>query len=161
MKIDEMMHRHCTEVWSRGRVEVVDELFHPETINHWMPTSIGLPPGREGIKALVRAHRQIIPDLNLEIGQIVPLNDEYVVGRGVFTGTHTGGDYYGFRPSGRTLRWNVCGLFHAKNGLFVEEWSISDELEVLRRLSEGHSEVRISPDVFPTRHNSLIGEINR
>ena len=53
------------EAFNEGRLDVVDEVLSADFDDHDLPP--GLPPGREGVKALITAVRSAFPDLKITI----------------------------------------------------------------------------------------------
>ena len=47
--------RWIEEVWTHGKVDLIDELAVPDFMQHDAPP--GLPPGREGVKAFLEKRK--------------------------------------------------------------------------------------------------------
>jgi len=63
------VNRMPLEAFNEGRLEVVDEVMSADMVDH--SSQPGLPPGRDGVKALITAARSAFPDLkNTVIRQI-------------------------------------------------------------------------------------------
>jgi hypothetical protein len=52
-----VIRRYFEELFNQGRVELVNELLHPEYVDH-SPGSPDLPRGRGGVAIVVRASNQ-------------------------------------------------------------------------------------------------------
>ena len=95
-----VIQRYFDELFNRGQTELVNELLHPEYVNH-SPGWAGLPRGREGVALVVRAMRDAFPDLNYTIEELIEQGDAVVV-RARVRGTHRGA-FLGRAGSGRGL----------------------------------------------------------
>ena len=64
MSIEEnrgLIRRFNEEVWGKGRVDLIDEIFSADFVDHY--TAPGGPPGRGGIRYDVERVRTMFPDL--------------------------------------------------------------------------------------------------
>ena len=134
MSIDQnkiIMTRMIEEVWNQGNLASADELFAP---NHTSPSAPQLPPGSEGVKMLVKMFRQAMPDYHMHIDLILA-DESQVVGRFTQSGTHTGGDLMGMRPSNRKATWTEIGVLKIKDAKIVESWYEVDMLSMIQQLN--------------------------
>ena len=134
MSIEEnktIMNRMIEEVWNEGNLASADELFAP---NHTSPSAPQLPPGSDGVKILVKMFREAMPDYHMQIDLMVA-DDSQVVGRFTQSGTHTGGDLMGMKPSGRKATWTEIGVLKINGGKIVESWYEVDMLSMLQQLN--------------------------
>ena len=134
MTIDQnkqIMRRMIEEVWNQGNLATADELFAP---THTSPSAPQLPPGSEGVKFLVKAFREAMPDYHMTIDLIVA-DEKQVVGRFTQSGTHTGGDLMGMKASGRKATWTEIGILRVKDAKIVESWYEVDMLSMIQQLN--------------------------
>ena len=134
MSIDQnkiIMTRMIEEVWNQGNLASADELFAP---NHTSPSAPQLPPGSEGVKMLVKMFRQAMPDYHMHIDLILA-DESQVVGRFTQSGTHTGGDLMGMKPSNRKATWTEIGVLKIKDAKIVESWYEVDMLSMIQQLN--------------------------
>ena len=134
MTIDQnkqIMRRMIEEVWNQGNLATADELFVP---THTSPSAPQLPPGSEGVKFLVKAFREAMPDYHMTIDLIVA-DEKQVVGRFTQSGTHTGSDLLGMKTSGRKATWTEIGVLKIENGKIVESWYEVDMLSMIQQLN--------------------------
>lgn len=124
--------RFFEEVWSDGKLDLVDELFSPAYVGH--PSEREEPvQGPGGVTDYVGRLREGIPDL------AVTVEDQLVDGNKVATrwtarGTH-GGELMGIGPTGRTAA--VTGITiqcFDERGHIVEGWTNWDMLGMLQQL---------------------------
>src|SRR5438874_6176011 len=119
--------RMVEEVVNKGKFEVVDEIFHPDYVDHVAPP--GSPPGLEGVKAIFSMFRTGFPDVKFNIDMMVGEGD-YVATLVHGEGTHTG-QFIAFPPSGKHAIWRSVGFFRVQDGLIREHWGIADLLGFL------------------------------
>jgi predicted ester cyclase len=115
------------EVVNRGNFDVVDELFHPEYVDHAAPPNS--PPGLAGVRAIFQMFRTGFPDVKFTIDQLVG-EGNYVATLVHGEGTQTG-QFLQFPPSGKHAIWRSVGFFRVENGKIREHWGIPDLLGIL------------------------------
>ena len=123
--------RITLEAFNQGRLDVIDEVISPDFVDHsQLPP--GLPPGREGVKALARALRSAFPDFKVTIEHQIAEGD-LTVHHVSATGTMKG-DFAGMPASGKRARWEAIHISRLANGKVVEHWSVQDQLGMLQQL---------------------------
>jgi steroid delta-isomerase-like uncharacterized protein len=125
-----VIRRYFDELFNAGRVDIIDELLHPDYVNH--SPAPELPPGRAGVAIVVRALRAAFPDLHYTIEDVV-VGDDAVATRTRLTGTHRG-DFFGVPPSGRTIAVSQMTIERFRDGKIVAHHRVTDELALLRQL---------------------------
>jgi len=119
------------EAFNQGRVEVIDQVISADFVDHsQLPP--GVPPGREGLKALVKALRSAFPDFKVKIERQIAEGD-LVVQHISATGTMKG-DFAGMPASGKRATWEAIHISRLANGKVVEHWSVQDQLGMLQQL---------------------------
>src|SRR6266550_1949645 len=103
------------EVFSQGRLEVVDEILAPDFTEH-IALPPGVPGGREGLKAVASALRKGFPDITYRVDLQIAEGD-FVAAYVTVSGTHKG---------------EVFGM--PANGKITEHWGVVDQLGMLRQL---------------------------
>ncbi len=123
--------RIALEAFNQGRVEVIDQVISADFVDHsQLPP--GVPSGREGVKALVKALRSAFPDFKVNIERQIAEGD-LVVQHISATGTMKG-DFAGMPASGKRARWEAIHISRLANGKVVEHWSVQDQLGMLQQL---------------------------
>jgi steroid delta-isomerase-like uncharacterized protein len=125
--------RWSEELWGRGDLAVADEIIAPDYVRH----DAGDPfpaRGPEDVKRLVGMLRAMLPDLRIEIEDMVATGDT-VVTRYTGVATDTAG-YLGRPPTGRTIRTPAIQIFRFAGGQIAESWAVRDDLGTLVQL--GH-----------------------
>jgi predicted ester cyclase len=119
--------RMVDEVVNQGHFDVVDELFHPDYVDHVAPP--GTTPGLAGVKEIFQMFRTGFPDVKFTIDEMVGEGD-YVATLVHGEGTHTG-QFIQFPPSGKHAVWRSVGFFRVEDGKIREHWGIPDLLGLL------------------------------
>jgi predicted ester cyclase len=101
-----LVRRYFEEVWDKGNLEAIDELFTADFIRHGPTATEGEVRGLEGFKALVIMYRSAFPDLRVPIEDLLA-EGERVVSRWRTRGTHQG-ELMGIAPSGNQA--SVTGI---------------------------------------------------
>jgi steroid delta-isomerase-like uncharacterized protein len=123
-----VFQRAIDEGWNKGNLEIIDELFAPDFVEH----QDGIGPGRDGVKGSIRALRTAFPDLHLDVEDAAALGDR-VWFRLRGTGTHTG-PFMGAPATGRTIRTDVIDIVRIADGRIAEHWGVADRLGVVEQL---------------------------
>jgi steroid delta-isomerase-like uncharacterized protein len=124
-----LIRRFYEEVESKGRLELVDEMFAPTFVDTGHPER---GTGPESVKAHVREMRMRFPDLTVTVDQLIAEGD-WVAARLTSRGTHLGA-FAGLQPTGRAVTWAGVGLRRIVDGHIVEQWTKYDMLGLLRQL---------------------------
>jgi predicted ester cyclase len=119
-----LVRRALNEVFAGGNLEVVDEIFHPDFVNH--EAGPRTPPGPEGLKMTVRWLRDAFSDLHYDIQDEIVAGDKVVV-RVISSGRHTG-DFIGFKPTGKKFEAQQIHIYRIADGKIIEHWSSRDDL---------------------------------
>ncbi len=123
-----LIERLFAEGFATGRTDVVDEVCHPEFVEH----QFGLAgTGRAAIanlKAAIEDVHRSIPDLTFRIEDAVQSGDTGWV-RVRVSGTATG-PFFG-PPSGRPVAITVIDVARAVDGRLVEHWGVPDRFALL------------------------------
>ncbi|XXX78998.1 ester cyclase [Sorangium sp. So ce134] len=125
------VRRYFDEVWSRGRLEVLDELLAPGYVNH-TPSTPNPPPGPGGLKPIVAAFRAAFPDLHFTIEDLVVKGDRVAV-RVRMEGTQDG-PLFGIAATHRHVSVEQINIELFRGGKIVEHWRVTDELGLMRQL---------------------------
>ena len=88
------------EVIGQRKIEVLDELLSDDFVEH--ETMPGVPPGREGVKALIGMFLSAFPDMQFELGDIVADGD-VVASRMTMTGRIRGSSWASRRRADRSM----------------------------------------------------------
>ena len=124
--------RIAEEGFSQGNVKVIDELVAENFVNHDTTAPPGLPPGREGLKELVRFYETAFPGSQLMVEDQVAEGDR-VVTRYSVRGTHKG-DFAGLPPTGKEVTGSGITIDRIEGGKIVESWNEFDLFGLMQQL---------------------------
>jgi steroid delta-isomerase-like uncharacterized protein len=119
-----------TALFSHGDLGAVDDYLALDFVNHDPP--LGVPAGREGMRAVAAMFRAAFPDWHSDM--------EFLVGEGdlvveVFTARGTQqGEIFGAPASGRGAHLPGINVWRVRQGRIMERWGRVDELGLLRQL---------------------------
>jgi steroid delta-isomerase-like uncharacterized protein len=125
-----LLKRFYDQGWNANDIAVYDELVTEDFVDH--QAIPGLPPGREGFKALNAMFRTAFPDVWLEVEGIISEGDK-VSCRWTSTGTHRG-DLFGIPATGRSVKVTATVLYRVVDGRLAEGWINRDDLGLMRQL---------------------------
>ena len=114
----QIARRWFEELWSRGNLEVADEIVAPNYAPDWVQID---KKGPEQVKHEVRYFRTMFPDLVYEIVDIAPLDDRVWV-RYQGYGTHRG-QAWGFDPTGKQASFEGAAILYINaEGQISDRW---------------------------------------
>lgn len=125
-----IVRRSYEEVWSQGRLEVVNELYAPDFVLH-DPLTPGVC-GPAGYQQYVMAMRTPFPDLHFTVEEQVAEADK-VATRWTAQGTHQH-EFMGIPPTGQHGSLTGATIARLVDGKIVEETSNWDALGFLQQL---------------------------
>jgi steroid delta-isomerase-like uncharacterized protein len=118
-----------SEVWSKGNVDLIDQLYAPGFIGHFPGETFR---GREGIRSHVIAHRKAFPDWTETIQDTIIERDK-IVARFTSQGTNLG-EFLGKPPTGNHIKISEVAIFKIEDGMIVEQWVYPDMLSMQQQL---------------------------
>lgn len=125
-----LVRRHFEELWSKGDLEVADEIYSQDAVGHCrdLPDQRGYPASE---KEEVERSNSAFPDTVVTVDFQVAEQD-LVVTRWHFEGTHTGPGYGD--PTGRQVAVDGVHIHRIANEKIVEIWAHGDNLTFMRQL---------------------------
>lgn len=126
-----LMRRVMEEIFNEGNLDLVDELFAPDYVDHDpnMPEDVR---GPEGFKEFVSAYRASCSDLHIEVEDQVAEGDK-VTTRWTATGTHDG-DLWGIPPTGNRVRVAGMEISRISGGKVAETWDSYDVMGLMQQI---------------------------
>ncbi|MPZ16141.1 MAG: ester cyclase [Chloroflexi bacterium] len=123
------LRRHYNEVMEQGKLEVVDQIFAPNFVDHDEdnPTH-----DLAGAKQFFVMARSALPDNTTRVEDMVAEGDR-VVARITVSGTHRG-EFMGTPPTGRHITFPGIDIVRCAEGKIVEHWSLYDKMGLLQQL---------------------------
>jgi steroid delta-isomerase-like uncharacterized protein len=127
----ELVHRMNEEVWNKGNLELMDEMFSTDFVRHFLPDG-SATKGLDELREHIRNHHKAFPDWKEEIKQIVAEGD-FVAIHFTSTGTNTG-SFRGNPPTRKQIHINEMSTFRIVDGKIVEQWLLPDLLSLNQQL---------------------------
>lgn len=127
-----LIRRFYEEVWGKGNLAVVDDVFAADYTRHDLRPGNPLPV-LEGQKKIAADFRAAFPDLKVTIDLMIA-EDDMVAARITNEGTNTG-PWGATPPTGKHARFSIVNIFRLENGKVVEIWNHRDDLGVMQQLS--------------------------
>lgn len=130
----EMVLRFFKEFWNERKLEVADQIFHPQATS---PSAPDLPVGPEGVKVIASMFHNAFPDYHIDIIDLLADGDMVLV-RFSQQGTHQG-ELFGIPTTGKKVTWGEIGILRFAGGQVVESWYNVDLLGLMQQLGVGGS----------------------
>jgi predicted ester cyclase len=108
------------QVCARGDLARARELYAEDFVDHVNALDFY---GQDGIAKSVALYRAVFPDLQIRVEEQT-VDGDRVTSRWTLRGTH----------KGRTVTLPGITISRFENGKIAEDWTVSDNLELLRRL---------------------------
>ena len=126
---DAVVRLWTEELWN-GRLDLIDELFAPDVVDH-SPLP-GQAPGRDGQRQVIELFRSAFPDLSVTTDDVISSGSSAAV-RWSATGTHRG-EVLGVGPTGRQVTLQGIDIVRVHAGRITERWGEFDALGLLSQL---------------------------
>jgi steroid delta-isomerase-like uncharacterized protein len=125
-----LVRRAFEEVWNKGNVEVVDQLFSTDFVRHF---PIGSETrGLDTFRERLINHRTAFPDWSERVELIVAEGDLVAV---YFASSGTNeGSFQGNAPTGQRVGINEMTIFRIAENKILEQWLIPDLLRLNQQL---------------------------
>lgn len=127
--VEKLLRRIFDEIVNEGRIDVADELFAEDFVDHG---PMGDIHGRQTFKDAIASWRAAVPDVHCEIDHVIEDGDlaAWLVRT---TGTHTGGDL-GFPATDKWFETVSANMGRIADGRVVEHWSEQGMFPMLLQL---------------------------
>jgi steroid delta-isomerase-like uncharacterized protein len=126
-----LVRRMDDEVWNKGNLELMDELYSPDFVRHFLLDGSEMR-GIDNLRESVRKHREAFPDWREDIKHIVAEGNLVVI-HFVSTGTNKG-SWLGNPPTGNKIRINEMSILRIADGRIAEQWLMPDMYSLRRQL---------------------------
>ena len=118
------------EVFNKGNVEILPELFSPD---YYFRSPLGIEAkGPDGFKQIVTMFLTAFPDIHVTIDDMFAVQDK-VATRFTITGTFKG-EMMGIAPTGKKATVAAIVITRWEGGKEVEAWEVIDMLSMLQQL---------------------------
>lgn len=129
-KMKSFVARIPNEALNGRRLEVIDEVFAPNFVNHVDPQRFGA--NLEGFKQSLKGLLNAFPDLKYTIEKSICEGDtivHYVSARGTQKG-----EFMGISATGKQASWEEIHIARFENDKIVEHWGVLDRLTLLQQI---------------------------
>jgi steroid delta-isomerase-like uncharacterized protein len=126
-----LVRRMNEEVWNKGNLEMMDELFSVDIVRHFLPDG-SETKGLNELRDHVRDHREAFPDWTEEIKLIIAEGD-LVATHFTSTGKNKG-SFLGNAPTGKQIHISEMSIYRIVDGKIVEQWLLPDLLSLSQQL---------------------------
>lgn len=109
----------------------IDAIFHPD-VDMGTPLPIDAT-GAEAVKTVHRMLHRAFPDLHITAEDLIAKDDK-VVAQQTVRGTHTGSDYMGVPPTGKSVTYEEMFILRFEHRRIVETRGVVDVLTQLKQL---------------------------
>ncbi len=120
------------DAMNRGDWEEIRDAVDPDFIDHELDPTMGLPEGREGVEAWMAMLREALPDLRMDVHDLIAEGDR-IVARVRITGTNTG-PFMGMPPTGRKVDVQTIDILRFEDGVAKEHWGVTDNQRMMEQL---------------------------
>ena len=125
----ETVKRFCNDVFGNHDFSNIDQYMRDDYIQH----NEDVPQGKAGFLQFFRETFKAMPDFRYTVKEIVAERD-LVWMYCTTTGTHTGGEWLGIKPTGNRLDFNVVDMFRLQDGKIAEHWDVADTYNLFSQL---------------------------
>jgi steroid delta-isomerase-like uncharacterized protein len=123
-----IVRRYIEQVLNEQRLDLAEEFLAENIELH----GSGIPLGMELVEQWLAAFATTFPDGYTIIEDMVA-EDDRVVARTVFNGTHKG-EMQGIPATGKTVNMPGIAIFRLDNGKIAEGWLVNDDLRMMQQL---------------------------
>ena len=124
-----IIRRYVDEVYTKGNLDVLEELISPHYVNHTEERDI---EGIEGLRAFALAMRAALPDMRHTI-HVQLTEGDLEAHRWTISGTHQG-EWAGIPASGNPVAVKGLSLSRIEDGKVAEEWTFTNSLEMMMQI---------------------------
>ena len=125
-----LIRRLFEEGVNQNKPGVYDELLAPDFVIYDSP--LGTVHGPKAFRQGIEEFKKSFPDLHV-IFEAEYADGDYVFHRGYVTGTRKG-EFQGIPPTGKQFKIKTLDIWHAMNGMAVENWIQMDLLGLMQQL---------------------------
>ena len=128
-----LVRRWFEEVWNKGRVEAIDEMFAEDGIAHGLADETGAPlRGPSGFKPFFQKFRDAFPDIEVIVEDAIAEGDR-VAARCRVRATHAG-EGLGFAATQRPMEITGMTFARVRDGKIVEAWNNFDFMAMYQQI---------------------------
>ena len=123
--------RYMTDIWAKGKLDVIDELVGDDIELKDPMTPHGVR-GKDAVRERIREMSKSFSDAAIAIDEVIVSGDRVVL-RHTWRAKHTG-DFMGLRATGKTISCISCEILRIEGGKVVENITYFDVYEMFQQL---------------------------
>jgi steroid delta-isomerase-like uncharacterized protein len=116
--------RWFEEVWNKGRLSAIPEMFHPSGLAYGFPDADSVVHGPDEFATHCEAFRSAFPDIHVTVDDIVAEGDK-VAARWTAAMTHSGAGL-GVPPSSKKVSVSGSSFVLCRDGRIFHGWNYAD-----------------------------------
>jgi steroid delta-isomerase-like uncharacterized protein len=125
-----VIRRNTEEVQGGGNLEVFEELFADDFIDH--TPQPGRTPDKAGARELYKVLRAAFPDFHADIHWQLADGDRVTTYK-TYHGTHKG-EFFGIEPTGRKIQFETVDVMGVRDGKITEHWGVANLFSLMQQL---------------------------
>jgi predicted ester cyclase len=130
---EQLVRRYFHEVLDQGKVEIVEEIFHPQCVMH---RPGGTAVGLDSVRGVAKRRKETYAQFETQILDLFGSGDRLVVR---LSHCGVGGGPWRSRlgvydVTGKTVTWDAIAIFRFEAEKIIEEWVTRDELAIILQL---------------------------
>jgi len=125
-----LVRRLFEQGMNERKAGIFSECVAPSFVNHDLP---GPAPGPEGFLQSFGMFEAAFPDLQVHLDEVLAAEDDKVITRSRWTGTHEG-EFMGVPASGASVEVKFIDIWRIENGLIAESWVRMDFLGLMQQV---------------------------
>jgi predicted ester cyclase len=127
---EELVRRYFHEVLDQGKVQLIEDLFHPQCVMH---RPGGTVVGIDSVRGVAERTKQTFARFETQVHDVFGSGDRLVIR---LSHCGLGGGMWrsrigNFDVTGKTVTWNAMAIFRFENRRIIEEWVNRDELAMI------------------------------
>lgn len=128
-----LIRRWFEEVWNKGRVEAIADMFAADCVAHGLSDEAGKTmKGPDDFRPFHSLFRGAFPDIEVVVEDTIAEGD-LVAARCSVRGSHTG-DHLGVAASNAPVKFTGMAIVRIRDGKIVEAWNNFDFLAMNKQI---------------------------
>lgn len=128
-----ILRRLIDDAFNGRDLDVLDEVLHPEFVNHQEVFPLEAKTGPDVFRELYGKFFKAFPDIRAAYHNIIAEGD-LVMAQDTITGTNTGSLPIGAPATNKAVSFEVFHLYRVQDGKLIERWGLTDDLTLMKQL---------------------------
>lgn len=128
----ELVQEYLDAAWNQRDWSAAEKYVHPDVVFHDQVREGDLPPGREGLREVMKRLQVAFPDYEMNVQRMIAEDDYVTI---IFTASGTqDGEFNGYPATGCAATMHAIAVVRLEDGQIVEGWQETDQLGVARQI---------------------------